>query len=260
MRNVAAFLAAVGRHADALRLREETLALRKAKLGLDHPDTLGSMMDLALSYLAAGRIPEVSALLEQAVDRKDPESSLLLAVVQAWSGQDQRYAATRRRFLAFAKGTEDAGTASLAARAGALRPSTDPAELEAVLALGRKAVDLDEGEWGLLALGMAEYRNGHFAAADEALLAAAKAGKGPIVAEIAAFYRAMGLFQQGKKDEARKLATDAAAKMKPLPEDKQNPLRDGATPDHLVLWLAYKEARAMTGFDPPPAPATADGK
>jgi len=45
------------------------------------------------------------------------------------------------------------------------------------------------------------------------------------VAEIAAFYRAMSLFQQGKKDDARKLATAAAAKMKPLPKDEQNPLR-----------------------------------
>jgi hypothetical protein len=141
-----------------------------------------------------------------------------------------------------------------------LRPSNDPAELEAVLALGRKAVDINKGEWELLALGMAEYRNGHFAAADEALAAAAKAGKDPSVAGIAAFYRAMSLFQQGKKDEARKLAADTAAKMKPLPRDEQNPLRDGATPDHLVLWLAYKETKALIGFDPPPVPPPADGK
>ncbi len=31
-----------------------------------------------------------------------------------------------------------------------------------------------------------------------------------------AFFRAMSLFRQGKKDEARKLAIAAAAKMKPL--------------------------------------------
>src|SRR5262249_35206835 len=36
-----------GRHADALKLREETLALRKAKLGPDDPDTLDSMSALA---------------------------------------------------------------------------------------------------------------------------------------------------------------------------------------------------------------------
>lgn len=174
-------------------------------------------------------------------------------------GQDERYAATRRRFLAFARGTGDAGTAARAARACALRPSTDPAELGAVLALGRRAVAINKGEWELLALGMAEYRSGHFAAADEALLATAKAGKDTVVAGIAAFYRAMSLFRQGKKDEARELAT-AAARVKPLPRDERNPLRDGATPDDLVLWLAYKEARATTGFDPPPAPAPAAGK
>ena len=38
------------------------------------------------------------------------------------------------------------------------------------------------------------------------------------------FFRAMSLFRQGKKDEAGKLAIAAAAKMKPLPADEQNPL------------------------------------
>jgi hypothetical protein len=252
--------AALGRHADALKLREEVLALQKTKRGLDDPETLNSMMNLALSYLTAGRIPEAIALLEHAVDRKDPGNSLWLAIVHAWFSQDERYAAIRRRFLAFAKGTENAETASRAALAGALRPSTDPAELDAVRALGRVAVEINKGEWELLALGMAEYRSGHFAAADEALLAATKAANEPIAAEIAAFYRAMSLFQQGKKDEARKLATAAAAKMKPLPKDEQNPLREGAAPDYLVVWLAYKEAKAMIGFDPTPAPATPKGK
>ena len=35
---------------EALTLREETLALQKAKLGPDHPDTLSSMNNLAISY------------------------------------------------------------------------------------------------------------------------------------------------------------------------------------------------------------------
>ena len=77
----------------------------------------------------------------------------------------------------------------------------------------------------------------------------------------AAFYRAMSLFRQGKNDEARKLATEAAAKMKPLPADEQNPMAGGADHDDLILWLAYKEAKALIGFDAPPAaPAKPDGK
>jgi hypothetical protein len=76
-----------------------------------------------------------------------------------------------------------------------------------------------------------------------------------------AFYRAMSLFQQGKEDEAQKLATEAAARMKPLPRDEQNPLAGDATPYDLILWLAYKEAKAMIPFDvASAAAATPDGK
>ena len=101
-----------------------------------------------------------------------------------------------------------------------------------------------------MALGMAEYRSGHYAAALEALVAAAKAGpNNPWVPGIAAFYRAMSLFRQGKEDPARKLALAAAAKMKPLPKDEQKPLANNATHDDLILWLAYKEAKAMIQFD-----------
>jgi eukaryotic-like serine/threonine-protein kinase len=69
------------------------------------------------------------------------------------------------------------------------------------------------------------------------------------VTGIAAFYRAMSLFRQGKEEEARKLALAAAAKMKPLPQDEQNPLANEANHDDLILWLAYKEAKAIIQFD-----------
>ena len=114
----------------------------------------------------------------------------------------------------------------------------------------------------LLALGMAEYRSGNDAAADRALLAAAKAGpNNPQVTGISAFFRAMSLFRQGKKDEARKLAIAAAAKMKPLPADEQNPLAGDAQPRRPdpVAGLQGSE-----GHDPlrrgPRRAATPDGK
>lgn len=59
----------------------------------------------------------------------------------------------------------------------------------------------------------------------------------------------MALFRQGKSDLARKLATEAAAKMRPLPDDEQKPLAGGADHDHLIMWLAYREAKAMIQFD-----------
>ena len=55
MNNLAISYADAGQYARALKLREETLALQKAKLGPDHPDTLASMSNLASSYAAAGQ-------------------------------------------------------------------------------------------------------------------------------------------------------------------------------------------------------------
>ncbi len=105
-----------------------------------------------------------------------------------------------------------------------------------------------------MALGMAEYRSGHFAEADAALTAAMNdPGKNNTVSGTSAFYPAMGLFRQGKTDLARKLATEAIAKMKPLPLDEQKPLLGGGDENDVVMWLAYKEAKAMIQFDATPA-------
>ena len=99
---------------------------------------------------------------------------------------------------------------------------------------------------------MAEYRSGDDAAAAEALLAAAKAGQANyFVRGTAEFYRAMSLYRLGKPDEARQVAIEAAAKMKPLP----NPSLDNPYfRDDLILWLAYKEAKALIKFDEAPPP------
>ena len=108
------------------------------------------------------------------------------------------------------------------------------------------------GAWNLLALGMAEYRSGHDAAAAEALLAAAKADPlNHFVTGTAAFYRAMSLYRSGKPDEAHQVAIEAAAKMKPLPNP---PVDDRYHRDDLVVWLGYKEAKAMIKFDEAPPP------
>jgi tetratricopeptide (TPR) repeat protein len=235
----------------------------KAKLGPDHPFTLSCMMGLASSYMAVGRTREAQALLEECstTNRKDPANFWKVAALQVWFGQDESYAATRQRILAFARGTQDATTALRAAQVGALRPSNDKAVLEDTLDLGRKAVELNKGERELLALGMAEFRNGRLVAADEALRPAAKAGQDATAGGISAFYRAMSHFQLGGKDEARDVAATAVAQIKPLPKDGQGPMAGDSNPDHMILWLAYKEAKAMIGFvEPPAASAKPDGK
>lgn len=221
----------------------------------DRPTDVALLTKLAAAYQAAGRTREAVPHLAKAyaANPRDTLLSLDVAALQAWFGQEKEFAATRRQILAFAKGASEVLTAERAAKACSILPSGDGAELEAARALSRSAVKADkDAPSKLLGLGMAEYRSGNDAAADAALLAAGNAGPDdPYSTGISAFYRAMSLYRQGKKDEARKLAIDATAKMKPLPEDEDNPLVGGAGHNDLILWLAYKEARALIRFDVP---------
>ena len=65
MNNLANSYRDAGQNDRALKLDEETLALRKAKLGPDHPDTLMSMNNLAISYAAAGQNDRALKLFEE---------------------------------------------------------------------------------------------------------------------------------------------------------------------------------------------------
>ena len=230
-----------------------------SKAVTNQPADVALLTKLAAAYQSAGRTREAVPHLANvyAASPQDTLLALKVAALQAWFGQDKELAATRQQFLAVTKGTNDARMAERAAKVCSIRAAADKADLESALALARKAVEIEKHqEWNLLALGMAEYRSGNDAAADQALRdAAAKAGSNnPMVTGIAAFYRALSLFRQGKQDEARALASAAAAKLQPLPRDENNPLVGAANHDDLILWLAYKEVQALTqpAATPPP--------
>ena len=55
----------------------------------------------------------------------------------------------------------------------------------------------------------------------------------------------MCLSDQGKVDEARAVAAEAAAKMNPFPADDQNPLAGNVNHDRLIVWLACRQAQAL---------------
>jgi tetratricopeptide (TPR) repeat protein len=212
------------------------------------------MLALAKRLGKEGRLAEALPQLvtASASDPEDMELSLAIAALQAWFGQGKEYAATRARILAFARGAQQWNVAERAAKACSILSATGKADLDAALTLGRTAVQLDRNGWTLLALGMAEYRSGNDAAAQEALLAAVEADPNNLrITSISAFYQAMSLFRQGKKVDASKLALAAASKMTPLPKDEQNPFANNAHHDYLIMWLAYKEAKAMLKFDVP---------
>jgi eukaryotic-like serine/threonine-protein kinase len=257
---------------EALDKKDEVARWTKEREAIEAPTKKAKELErtsaAADRAIAAGRTQDALVHLVALSAARPDDTFLFLKVttLQAWFGQDKELAATCRRGLELATNTTVPETADRAAKVCCVLPTTEKEQLDAALALARKAVQLGKGSqnqpWFQMALGMAEYRSGQFAEADAALIAAAKgAENNPHVAGTSALYRAMSLFRQGKEDEARKLATAAAAKMKPLPKDEKNPLADNANPDDLILWLAYKEAKALIQFEPAPAaPAPPSGK
>ena len=71
MFNLASCYTDLGRHADALKLCEETLALQKAKLGPDHPDTLMSMCRVASSLVDLDRSAEAWPIIVECLKRAE---------------------------------------------------------------------------------------------------------------------------------------------------------------------------------------------
>jgi hypothetical protein len=186
-------------------------------------------------------------------DPGDARLTIKLGALQGWLGWDNELGETCARALDSVSGTYDSAAAAAVARICCLAPADDKQRLDRALALARKALEIDPyPQWSPfvhLALGMAEYRSGHWALADAALAAAInRASHNPCATGTAAFYRAMVLFRQGKEAEARQLAAEAASRMKPLPEDKKNPLAGDASPDDLILWLAHNEAKRLIKF------------
>ena len=221
-----------------------------------------AMRTLADCYCAVGRSGEAITTLKKLSDArpKDTDASLTLATWQVWFGKEADYEATRRRIVQWAAGTEDAQTAQSAAKACCLRPSTNAVLLAKALELARLGVKLRTGTpwlpWYQLSLGLAEYRNGEYASAEQALAVAEQtAGKYYDIPGTARLFRAMSLFRQGRNQAARTVFSEAEAQMPPFPRDESKPVIEGKTASHdvMICWLAYREAKAvLNGMDSTP--------
>ena len=68
MDNLAGYLAAEGRYAEAEKLERATLDTRRRVLGPEHPDTAGFTYNLGFIALRKGKRDEALAHLQEAVD------------------------------------------------------------------------------------------------------------------------------------------------------------------------------------------------
>ena len=67
MNNLAATYGDLGRHKDALRMMEETLAFRRRILPEDHPEIALSMYNLAIMHDNLGRHEDALRMMEDAL-------------------------------------------------------------------------------------------------------------------------------------------------------------------------------------------------
>jgi serine/threonine protein kinase/tetratricopeptide (TPR) repeat protein len=254
---------------NAIRSANAALKAREAELGQDHADTITSRSTLASTYRAAGHPDKTLPLYEtnfalhkakHGLDHPETRRSgsaltdayLATATVYAWQGRQRDFAEVCRKAAAFAADATVPEYLERAVKAACMR-TIEPDQQLAYLELARRAVKFGEKSsilpYFTTALGMAEYRAGRLAEADQTLAEAIKAGaRFKYVTGIASFYRAMALHQLGRTDEARKLSTTGTAAMKPMRVDESNPLSGGTIHDDLILLMAYKEAKGLIGF------------
>ncbi len=245
-----------GRIEDAQLLKAKREEIAKA--WLETPVT--GQLPEAPSVPEAGTAPEALTLLAESAARNPNDTILAMrvAALQVWFRLDVDYAASRERMLKWAAAhTDKAGNAERAGKIACLRPIVEPRVRDAVLDLAKNAVEIGRGEtnepWYQLVLGMAQYRNGNYPSADIALSAAVLTASSVTgdesaqarVENTARFYRAMCLLQQGKPTEARELFTATEAAMTPVPADDETAVIVEAQHDNVILWLAYKEAKAL---------------
>jgi tetratricopeptide (TPR) repeat protein len=180
----------------------------KAKLGSDHPDTLTSMNNLAITYQALDRWDEALAaycrVIALAPDLHTPWNHA--AILWARTGDRAGYREHCRRMLDRFGRTTDPPIAERTAKACLLLPLGGP-EQEAACGLADRAVALAQGHWvapwAEATQGLAAYRRAQFADAVAWVDRCLARVPGDWNRELPAhLVRAMALSRLGRRDEA----------------------------------------------------------
>ena len=245
----------------AQALREEMVKLRRKIHGPEHPQTLGALTALADGYVAANRTRQALPHWKMVTDNTPAETSiaLKLTTLQAWFNQGDEFTAASRHLLRRATAETNALRLARFATAINLMPSPDRAQAESNLDLAKKALalNLDPSRSAAhrLAVGMSEYRLQHFSAAFSTLEAITKESQNTSTTTLtAAFFQCMSLVHLGRREEAHALFQSVQSKLRPLPRDPENPLREGVREEDLTAWIASKEAASLLQLSGPRTP------
>ena len=242
---------AAGKNAWALEMREARLAILRR-----NPARAGEPLGLALEEVAdslftLNRRDEGFAKLEEARQFAPKKYSigLKLAGLLAWFGREEEWEAFARSFLEKAKALGYPNRMVAASRAALLRSPGDPEVTEVAIRVARRAAEMrPDFSLNRFALGMAELREGNYAAADEVLQSAVAAKSTFQKQRISKCYRAIARFHLGDEPGARLLISDMEKRNR-----FKSPPGNGAYPfagpnvviEDLMWWLAYREAKDL---------------
>ncbi len=283
---LAFFLRGLDRPAEAEPFLRELLALYEAQFRPDEPAILQTTATLLETSLKASRtksgvlLPDIDANSQGAGSREtdalidkflklltarseanlnDVRLSLLVPLLHVWFGNDAEHLRLCESLMAV--GEDDSASAiekERAALAVCTHPGRDAALFARALRLARQAAEIEKAPdarpWLLRCVGIAEYRAGNDAAAEETFLRArdgineATIPDSKLRAKVAAtidLFRAMIYQRKGEVEEARKLFELAAKKSPAPPVDAREVLVNGAREQELIHWLAYREAKEM---------------
>ena len=175
-------LVAANRYADAEPGLAETLASARKRAGDGHPDTLPALLDLANCRAWAGRYREAAPLFQEIIDLRKPAWKVTpdtlemvdwfsLALMHAATGDAEKYRAVCGEMLHRCEGTRSDSAAERALLYSSVAPggSGRTAQVRELIESARPMEKTTIAYWFRLAVGLAEYRTGDFAAAAELL-------------------------------------------------------------------------------------------
>ncbi len=171
------------------------------------------------------------------------------ATVLAWTALPEDFLRFRTDVLEKAKGTQDARTANFAAKVACICVIDDKGVQTDVLKLAQLAFEKGQGDdqgsrsFRSMLLGIAQYRCGEFAKARVTLETVDL--EWPPVALATDYFEVLCMVREGGNanlTKARALFGETEKKMPAVPSDDEAAKQ---APERLLMWLAYKEAKAV---------------
>jgi hypothetical protein len=197
----------------------------------------------------------LSFLARRSIDPEDRNQLLETALLHGWFNKRSEHADESRRLVEAAERSADPVGMFHAAVAVCAYPSNDRAMIDRALGLARRAAAATRGSateyWFQLTFGLAAFRAGGLDIEAEEALRRAIDAVGKLDSSLerpaqasAKLILSMVLYRNGKRPDALALFSEIEQVAK-LPADDRQILEPDSALDLLMVWIPYKEAKAL---------------